>query len=472
MLKIHAFFELIQRYAKVIRYAWLERKQLESRRLLACEAEFLPSALALKETPISPVPRMTMWLLIMFAAIAFMWALFGRVDIVATAYGKIIPNDHTKIIQPSETAVVTAIHVKDGQNVKAGDTLIELDATFARADAERVSNDLLTAKLESIRYQTFLEALKGRKSKQIWNDVPVSLERKAAEQRLLEGLLAEYDAKREKSSAEIARREAEELTTLELIKKLQQTLPIVRQRVEDYKVLLKGSYISKHSYMDREQVLLEHEQDLAVQSARLAEVWAAHKESTRQLEALQAETQRIALDQLHQSEEKIASLSQELVKAEQKQKLLKITAPVNGTVQQLAVHTIGGVVTPAQPLMMIVPDEHFIEVEAFIENKDIGFIYPNQMAEVKVETFSYTKYGTIPAKVITVSSDAIQDEKRGLIYAARVKLDRATLVVDDKKVDLSPGMAVTVEVKTGKRRILEYFLSPLLQYGNESLRER
>ena len=143
-----------------------------------------------------------------------------------------------------------------------------------------------------------------------------------------------------------------------------------------------------------------------------------------------------------------------------------------GTVQQLAVHTVGGVVTPAQPLLVIVPSDHPLEVEAFVENKDIGFVHPGQEAEVKVETFPFTRYGTLHASVTQVSHDAISDDKRGLVYSARVKLARDTMAVDGQTVRLTPGMAVTVEVKTGSRRVIDYFLSPLLQYRDESLRER
>lgn len=145
---------------------------------------------------------------------------------------------------------------------------------------------------------------------------------------------------------------------------------------------------------------------------------------------------------------------------------------MEGTVQQLAVHTVGGVVTEAQPLMMIVPRDKALEVEAFVDNKDIGFVRPGQPAEVKIETFQYTKYGTIHARIASVSHDAINDEKRGLIYSARVRMERSTIDVDGTPVNLGPGMAVSVEIKTGRRRVIEYFLSPLMQYGNESLRER
>lgn len=145
---------------------------------------------------------------------------------------------------------------------------------------------------------------------------------------------------------------------------------------------------------------------------------------------------------------------------------------MSGTVQQLAVRTVGGVVTEAQPLMLVVPQEHLLEIEAFLENKDVGFVRPGQEAEVKIETFPYTKYGIVPGTVKSVSDDAINDEKRGLVYSMRVEMARSTIAVNGADIRLAPGMAVTAEIKTGRRRVIEYFLDPLMQYGMESIRER
>jgi hemolysin D len=161
-----------------------------------------------------------------------------------------------------------------------------------------------------------------------------------------------------------------------------------------------------------------------------------------------------------------------LLKAEQRNRLTQLTAPVDGTVQQLAVHTVGGVVTEAQPLMVIVPKDNPLQVEVYLENKDIGFVKAGLAAEVKVEAFPYTKYGTLQGKVLHISNDAINDEKRGLIYLARIQLEKATMRLEEREVSLTPGMAVTVEIKTGNRRVIEYVLSPLLQYSSESFKER
>lgn len=471
-MKNTAIFDLLHRYARALRHAWGERKQMDASQRRSHEAEFLPAALALRDTPLHPAPRIAMSLIMLFAAIAVLWAVFGKIDIVASAQGKLIPDDRSKIIQPMETASVLAIHVRDGQRVAAGDLLIELDATQALADATRVNQDLLAARLEVALARALLSALESPQSPRLLPDFAVDTVRLAAEQRQLDGRHGELQARLAQLDAEIARREAELRSTRELVEKLAQTAPIARQRAEDYKDLFEKNFVSRHGYLEREQARIEQERDLAAQQAKVEEIRAALLEGQRQRMSLIAKTRRTTLDALTLAEQKVAALTQEHVKAEDRGRLLRLTAPVGGSVQQLAVHTVGGVVTPAQPLLVIVPGDNALEVEAFLENKDIGFVRAGQAAEIKLETFPFTKYGTIPGQVMQVSSDAIQDEKRGLVYAARVKLDKATLQVDGKTVNLTPGMAVTVEIKTGKRRVVEYFLSPLMQYGDESLRER
>lgn len=468
----HALADLCRRYAKIFRHAWSRRKEMDSPDLHRHEAQFLPAALALRDTPVHPAPRTALWLIMAFALIALLWAVFGRVDVVATAVGKIIPNDRTKVIQPVETAVVKTIHVRDGQQVQPGQVLIELDATTAAADSERLRSESLTARLEARRAQALLIALANGAAPQLKPLAGADAARMLTEQSQAAGEYQEYQARRLQLEAEISRRRAELQATLDQVAKLEQTAPIARQRAQDYQRLVKENFISRHGYLEREQARIEQEQDLAASRSKVTEIRAALMEAQRQQNTLAAEIRSQLLDQLNLATQKAASLEQELVKAEQRNRLMTLTAPVAGTVQQLAVTTVGGVVTPAQPLMVIVPRENVLEVEAMLPNKDIGFVNAGQDAEIKIETFPYTRYGTLHGTITQVSSDAIQDEKRGLIYSTRVKLARDTLRVENKTVRLTPGMAVTVEIKTGTRRVIEYFLSPLMQATSESIRER
>lgn len=485
-LRWDATVDFLRRYGTVLRHAWRERARGSGTqpphlrrgvgwgpRRLPHEVEFLPAALELQERAVSPAPRVAMWLLIGLVGLAVGWAAVGTIDVVATAHGRIIPSDRSKTVQPTETATVTAIHVTEGRAVRAGEVLIELDATPATADVTRLRADWVAARLQARRAEALLRAIEG-------SDTGLTLAaldgaepaQVATEVRLLRGQYAEFETRKARLDAEITRREAELRSTQEVVEKLAQTAPIARQQAESYRALFSEQGISKSQWLDREQQRIEHEQDLAAQRSRVQEIQAALLESIRQREALVAETKRTALDSLHEGERKAAAAAQELIKARQRERLMTLTAPVDGTVQQLAVHTVGGVVTPAQPLMVIVPKDDPLEIEAFVENRDVGFVHPGQTAEIKVETFPYTKFGTVPARVTHVSTDAVQDEKRGLVFTARLALGRSTIQVNQGPVSLTSGMAVTAEIQTDRRRVIEYFLSPLLQYATETFRER
>lgn len=471
--RIQALGDLYNRYRNAFSASWAARKAMEPLARNRYEAEFLPATLALQETPVHPAPRVAMWLIIAFAFLALIWSLLGHIDVVATATGKVVPDSRSKVIQPMETASVRDIYVRDGQPVRAGDILVELDATTTGADIERLRHEHLSTLLEAVRYSALLQA-DELNTEPVLFPIPEGVDkvRSLAEERWVAAQFFAYTSRIRQLEAVIARRDAEARATRALLNKLQETLPIVRQREEDYRGLLDKQFVSRHQYLELKSMLIEQENDLVAQRERLAEIEALRVEAERDKASAIAETRREWLDKLNEAERRALSVVQELVKAESRGKFMSLLAPVDGVVQQLAIHTLGGVVTPAQVLMVIVPQDSPVEIEAFLPNKDVGFVRPGQPVEVKFETFSFTKYGTVDGEIISVSRDAIQDEKLGLVFAVKVKLDEDSIMVDGRQVNLSPGMAVTVEIKTSKRRLIEYFLSPLLRYSDESLRER
>jgi len=471
-LHARAWRDLIARHTAVWRAAWAQRALFDRPTPLAAEAEFLPAALALQDTPPSPAPRLAMGLLVAFLLIALAWATWGHIDVVAVGQGRVVPSGRSKVVQPLDAATVKAIHVREGQTVKAGELLIELDATAPAADAERVALEIEAARLQVARGQALLAALDTGRAPRLPPLAGLDAGRRQDAQRLLDGQWAEHQSRLARTQADVARREAELRSTQALVRKLEATLPIATQRAADYRSLVDQAFASQHGYLQHEQARLEMEADLQAQRARLQEIAAALQEALAQRAALSAELRRTTLDSVDQARLRLDGLSQEHLKAEQRGRLTRLVAPVDGTVQQLAVHTEGGVVTAAQPLMVVVPADEPVEVEAVFDNRDVGFLRPGMPAEVKVETFLFTKYGTVPATLLSVSSDAVNDERRGLVYTARVQLQHHSLVVDGREVKLTPGMAVSAEVKTGRRRVIEYFLSPLLQTTRESLRER
>jgi hemolysin D len=438
------------------------------------ELEFLPAVLEIQETPPLPVSRYILLSIMLFFTIAIIWASTGEVDIVGVAQGKIIPSSKVKIIQPLETGVVRKILVKEGQHVDTGQILIELDTTLAGADHVSIQEQQLALKLDRSRLKTILHILNNDKTAaDYFNDLSEATpEQIRLQKERARSSLNGYQAKIEALKEEQQQRQAERNAVLQRIEQLDATIPLISERAKSLEDMAKKNMVPRVQWLELEQERIEQVKERDVQQNNLASLTAAIANINQRLAAQKAEFETQVLSELAETENRIAAFEQEKVKAEKRVTLQKLTAPVSGKVHQLAVHTIGGVVTPAQELMHIVPDEDAIEVEAWLPNKDIGFVHEGQVAEVKIETFPFTKYGVIDGEVLNVSNDAIPDERLGLVYAMRVKMHKTIMQVEEKIINLSPGMAVTVEINLGKRRLIEYLLSPLLRYKDESVRER
>jgi hemolysin D len=293
---------------------------------------------------------------------------------------------------------------------------------------------------------------------------------------------------------QIEQKKAEADSVVANIAKIDASMPLVEETASIRKKAMEIQYGNHIAYLDAQTRLVEQQNERLVQQRKLVEIAAARQALEQQIEQTKAGYEHQVLNDLSDAEKKAAEFSQDLIKAEQKTDEQILRSSIDGTVQQLAVHTVGGVVTPAQQLMVIVPADSRLEVEAMISNGDIGFVNVGQQAEVKIDTFNFTRYGLLQGKVVSVSQDAIvrdepnkkpADKKLGgalsdssepdgqeLLYSTRVSLDQTQMQVEDRMVNLAPGMATTVEIKTGKRRLIEYLMSPLLRYRQESLRER
>lgn len=436
--------ELWRRYRDVFGYFWAIRDEIAMPRLEAHEAEFRPAALAIEAMPVSPAGRWVARILMLLIAATIAWAVVGRIDIIVNADGKLIPSGYSKTIASVDVASVSALHVEEGQSVKAGDLLVELDSRQTDSEHDKAKSDRLTSTLQSLRARAMLAALDRGVLSHLRPGADVPDEQLRQAESHVQDQWRDYLARRARLDGDI-RRYTEEL-------------PLATRRAHDFEDLAKTGDVSQHDWIEAEQARIEIARQL--------------DSSREQLEELTTQTRKEAQDELSDAERTRADSVQDERRAGAHSELLRLTAPVDGTVQQLAVHTVGGVVPAAQPLMQIVPARHRLEMEAFIENKDVGFVQEGQTAEVKIDAFEYTKFGTVPGRVSHVSRDAIEDEKRGLIYSVRVTLDRATIDVDGRHARLEPGMSGSVEIKTGNRRIIEYVLSPLVKHRRESLHER
>ena len=363
------------------------------------ELAFLPAALEIMETPPSPTGRAVSATIAAVFCIALSWAVIGRVDVIAAATGKIVPDGRTKVLQPFETAVVRAIHVRDGQHVKAGDVLVELDPTMSEAELGRLQSDLLATEMEIARLQAALAGGDEPVRKFVAPDRAASAQIGTAE-RLLAMQVAEQRAKITAIEWQGAQKKAERATTDASIAKINAVIPLLQQRVDVRKYLADKEFGSKLQYLSEMQELVGLQQELLVKKSQYSEVEAAISGLEETRLHTEAEYNRGLLDDLVKAEQKAAGLRQDVIKAEQRTSLLRLTAREDGVVQQLAVHSVGGVVTPAQTLMMLVPSSSGLEIEAMVSNRDIGFVRPGQEAAIKVDTFNFTRYGLRKGEVL------------------------------------------------------------------------
>ncbi|GAB5469404.1 MAG: HlyD family type I secretion periplasmic adaptor subunit [Rhodospirillales bacterium] len=458
-----------------LRQAWKASKEEDKDRprfdLNRDELAFLPAALEVTETPVRPMGRIIVYVIILLFILALIWGYFGRIDTVAVASGRIVPGDRVKVIQPLESGSVTGIYVRNGQEVKEGELVLELDATDATADVARLRGELLNAQLDFARTHAHLhEDAKDLPEELVPDRAPPGLlsaarARLRQEKAQIQAQLAVLDRQFTETQAERAMVQAD-------IARLGTTLPLIEQRVEAWDTLAKQGHGSRLTYLENEQLLRDQRGELLVLRRRLDQV--AAQLATLEERKIELKSNAMAEQQeaYEESQRRLYSVRQELAKAEKRLETRRLLSPVDGEVQQLAVHTLGGVVQPGDPLMIVVPEDASLAIEAKVLNKDIGFVKEGQEVEIKIESFPFTRYGLIPGEVLELSRDAAEDEQEGLIYLAEVEMKERRILVGDRWVQLAPGMNATVEIKTGSRRLIHFFLSPFMEYQNEALRER
>jgi hemolysin D len=480
-------FPTLSKHWAVLRASWGMQNEADRNKRDISDHEFLPAALEIMEKPPSPGLRMLLLMTCAFFTAALVWSIIGTVDVVAVASGKIIPSSKVKTIQPMEIGQVRAIHVGNGQHVEEGQLLVELDPTLATADESQARQNLLASRLVQARNGALLAYLDGRPTDFVApEDAPASTV--AVEEQFVRTSIAEYEAQVASLRQQIAQRAAE-LTSAEVeINKLRLTLPLVDQQLEARRLLTEQGNYARLKLLEYEQTRIEHIQNIDVQHANAAKARAAMSSLEAEIRKLRETFGKTAVTELVQARDKAQIAAEELRKTTRRREFLQLRAPVAGTVQQLVVATIGGVVQPAQPLMIVVPDGAEIEVEAQVLNKDIGFIREGQPVRVKLEAFPFTDHGLVPGIVEGISRDAIdlsqsqsngpqRDDKNrpiqpGLVYAARIRLLETSIRVGNQRQALGPGLSVQAEIKTGERRIIQYLLSPITQALDEAGRER
>jgi hemolysin D len=426
--------------------------------------DFLPGALLIQERPPKKWPRVTAYLIALLMTSGLTWASIGEVDIVARASGKVIPTGQTKRVQSSITGKIDAIHITNGDEVQAGETLIELDATepFNQLQQRLEQHEFKQHEIERTRH--FAEYLEKGNVKQLSSSNP--------QQALFSEQIESYTKKIEQLNAQLRSSELSHSQAKTQLDSMSQLHSIVEAETEAIESLVNNGAASKSALLTQRQRLIEVEASVRALQLDVASTLSQAVSIQKQTQAFKAESRAQTLNELLRLQEAARVLNGDITQLEWFIEQHNIRAPIDGIVSDLNAFTVGAVATSAETLMNLVPLNQSLRVEAWLQNSDVGFVETGQRAEVKVDAFSFTKYGVIDAEIIHLGADAQQNEQGILLFPAELKLFSETLEIDGTTHTLQPGMTVSAELKTGKRRIIEYLLSPLLRMKTDSIEER
>lgn len=446
--------------------------------------DFAPGILGVQQRPPSPLPRIVLrGVLILFFAL-LLWALFGRLDIVSVAEGKLVPISYLKIVQPADSGIVREIAITEGQHVQKGQLLIRMDGNLSEADSKSIQNQLQHKSLELRRIEAELNGKpflrENTDSTELFNRIYAEYQ---SNRRALDDDIAAERANMQKAYSDLA-------ATKEIQLKLEQTLPGYQAQEAAYDKLVKDGFAGKLMGQEKQRERIEAEQDLRAQEFNSKSLQASIAQSQKRLNQIQSdyrqqlEAERVAIYAEHQT------LEQEWAKQSHKNSLLELKAPQAGIVKDLATHTPGTVVSPGTVLMTLVPNNEVLQAEVWLKNEDAGFVHAGQIVKVKLMAYPFQKYGMIDGKVLQVSADATDRSNANnnqetqsnnsqssavatqLAYRTIVQLDKQQLEIEQDKLHLTSGMQVAAEIKLADQTVMQYLLSPVTKAFHEAGRER
>lgn len=427
--------------------------------------QFTPLLVEIEDRPTSPLGRSLLYAILAFMTIGLLWLFLAKIDVVVSARGKVVPDGEIKTLQPVETGVIGSILVKEGQSVKKGEILMEIDPSITQSDLSSKQKNLSLLELEIDRLNALV------------NDRPFiprpdcnETSAIATQQMIYTSTRMAYDQQRQVLQEQIRQNDEQTLTAKADKSRLKQLLASAKEREARLKEVL--DIIAKREYEDAQNQRVEYQEQFTMKEHVIAQSQGKLNELTQQLRLITQEYRNKLLAELTQKSKEATSLRTEVETTLFRNTKQQIIAPVDGTIGKLLVHTVGGVVTPAEKLLTLIPKGVPLIIKATVQNQDIGFVTKEMEAAVKIDTFDFQKYGLIHGTVKHIADDAIEDEKLGPVYEIAITPSDTTLKGEGKTLSIHPGMSVTAELKVGKRRVIEFFIYPMIKYLDEGLSVR
>ena len=446
--------------------------------------DFAPGLLSIQESPPSRLPRALLYTVGALFLTLLLWSIFGKVNIFASAEGRLVPQTYVKIVQPSDSGIVQEILVKEGESVSVGQVLMRMDANIADADSKTIGNDLMMRKLQLRRIDAEL------------NDKPLVREANDAGD-IFRQIESQYHDRRQsytdslgQAQESLKKSQREYDSAKEVLTKYQEVIPILKERAESYANMIKGGYVPKHAADDKERDYIEKVQDLRAQESTVASLEAAVNQAKKQIDQVSSKYRSDLQNERVDAEQQYRKFQQDMIKQDHKTALLELKAPQAGIVKDLATHTVGTVVSPGTVLLSIVPENEPLVAEVMIKNDDVGFVYPQQEVKVKLAPYPFERYGMLDGTVERIQADSDTDSQTQSqnkdsssstkdknqtppsVYKAIIPFKSQVLESDGQKLKLVPGMQVIAEINQGSRSVMRYLLSPVSKTLIESGHER
>lgn len=424
--------------------------------------EFKPILSEIEDAPLSPIGRFTFWLVVSIITITILWVTIAKVDIVISAKGVVIADGESKIIQPLDTGVISKILVKEGDFVKKGQTLMEIDPATTEPQVESIQKNLEDTLLE-------IERLNATASGKNFN-----VDKTSSSADVQQNL---YSASIATLNNQIAVKNSEYEQTLDELKSAKEEKKIKQEILnnlsdKEHRMSNVVDVIAFDEYQKVVNDVKTLKAEIIKLNYKINELNSKKIQINKEIRVIKEDFRSKNLDKLAdkiKSANELRSNADQIIFRNSKQ---SIKSPCDGYVDKLFIHTIGGVVTPAQQLFAITPDNTPILVKAIVLNQDIGFVKEGMPASIKIDTFSFQKYGMIEGRVKTVSKNSIEDKKLGRVYEVYITPLSHTLKVEGKDEEIRTGMSLNAEINVGKRRIIEFFIYPLIKYLDEGLSVR
>ncbi|MBQ6005790.1 MAG: HlyD family type I secretion periplasmic adaptor subunit [Selenomonadaceae bacterium] len=435
------------------------------------ETEFLPAILEVTETPPSPIGRLTMWTILVLVVVLLAWSFLGEINEVAVAGGKVIPSGQVKTVQVKNKGIVKEITVEEGQLVQEGDVLVVLDPTTTTADYDSL-------KKRAAYYKLDIQRLTAELTQQPFTpeeDPDLEPHDLAAEMALYQSRTSDYHTQRQSRLDVIDQKMARLQATQATYEKYAQVLAIQQEKEARLVELSEQNAISEFQLLEQQSATIEYAKNAQAELDELNSIKAEIAEAQQNLANVDASYHKDIMTALVEAKKEYYTVTESIKKADEDSRMATIYAPISGRVYNLNIHTLGGIVTDAQPLMQIVPEDAKLEFEVYADNKDIGFIKVGQEAEVKVETFNFQKFGMYKAEVMEISADAVNepnDQQRDKKYKLLLDPTSNDINVYGQPAKIEIGMNVSAEIKIKEKRIIDFFLDPFRRYTSEALRER